>query len=107
MLPYVDVADLDILGIHLHPFGLLLVTAIVIGTALARWPARQRGFDLQKLESFIGWMLFTVVPRIRKPKVRIVSADFSYLRTDEEVRRFLVPAHEEDAKVFAFYAAAV
>src|SRR5207248_1936711 len=58
MLPYVHVADLDILGIHLHPFGILVVTAIAIGTALARWRARQRGFDLQKLESFIGWMLF-------------------------------------------------
>jgi integrase len=53
----------------------------------------------------IGWL--AVVPRIRKPKVRIFSADFSYLRTDEEIRRFLVAAHEEDAKVFAFYAAAV
>jgi phosphatidylglycerol:prolipoprotein diacylglycerol transferase len=59
MLPYLHVADLDIFGIHLHPFGLLVLAAIVSGTALARWRARQRGFDLQKLESFIGWMLFT------------------------------------------------
>jgi phosphatidylglycerol---prolipoprotein diacylglyceryl transferase len=58
MLPYLHVADLNLLGIRLHPFGLLVVTAIVIGTALARWRARQRGFDLEKLESFIGWMLF-------------------------------------------------
>ena len=58
MLPYVRVDDLTILGFHLHPFGMLVTLAIFVGTALARWRARQRGFDLQKLESFIGWMLF-------------------------------------------------
>lgn len=53
----------------------------------------------------IGWL--AIVPRIRKPKVRIFSADYSYLRTDEEIGRFLMAAHEEDARVFALYAAAV
>jgi len=53
----------------------------------------------------IGWL--SVVPRIRKPKVRIFANDFSYLRTDEELRVFLVAANDEDAKVFAFYAAAI
>lgn len=57
MLPYVHVDDLTILGLHLHPFGMLVVLAIFVGTALARWRARRRGLDLQKLESFIGWML--------------------------------------------------
>jgi phosphatidylglycerol---prolipoprotein diacylglyceryl transferase len=57
VLPYVRVADVDLLGLKIHPFGVLLVTAILVGTALARWRARRRGFDLQKLESFIGWML--------------------------------------------------
>jgi phosphatidylglycerol:prolipoprotein diacylglycerol transferase len=57
MLPYVHVADLELLGIHLHPFGLLVVTAIWVGTALARWQARRRGVDLAELESFIRWML--------------------------------------------------
>jgi integrase len=53
----------------------------------------------------IGWL--ALVPRIRKPKVRIFGNDFSYLRTDEEVRTFLVAANEEDPKVFAFYATAI
>lgn len=57
MLPYLHVSDVNVLGLHLHPFGLLVVTAIAIGTWLARWRARCCGFDLQKLESFIGWML--------------------------------------------------
>jgi integrase len=53
----------------------------------------------------IGWL--AVVPRIRKPKVRIFNNDFSYLRTDEELRTFLVAAKEEEPKVFTFYATAV
>jgi phosphatidylglycerol:prolipoprotein diacylglycerol transferase len=57
MLPYVHVADLNILGFRLHPFGLLVVAAITVGTALARWRARRRGLDLDEVESCIGWML--------------------------------------------------
>lgn len=38
----------------------------------------------------IGWL--ALVPRIRKPKVRIFSADFSYLRTDEETRAASEPS---------------
>jgi phosphatidylglycerol:prolipoprotein diacylglycerol transferase len=58
MLPYVHVSDLTIFGLHLHPFGLLVVVAILVGTTLARRRARQKGLDLAQLESFIGWMLF-------------------------------------------------
>jgi phosphatidylglycerol:prolipoprotein diacylglycerol transferase len=58
MLPYVHITDLDVLGLRLHPFGVLVATAVVIGMALAKWRARQHGFDLQKLESFIAFMLF-------------------------------------------------
>jgi integrase len=53
----------------------------------------------------IGWL--TVVPRIRKPRVRIFSADFSYLRTDEEVRRFLVAANEEARVTLVMYSVAI
>jgi phosphatidylglycerol---prolipoprotein diacylglyceryl transferase len=58
MLPYVHVADLEVFGLRLHPFGMLVVLAILSGTALARWQAKKRGLDLSQLESFIGWMLF-------------------------------------------------
>lgn len=57
MLPYVRVDDLVIFGLHLHAFGLLVVLAIAVGSALAKRQARRRGYDLAKLESFIGWML--------------------------------------------------
>jgi hypothetical protein len=40
MLPYIHVADLTFFGLHLHPFGLLVVPAITTGMALARSLAR-------------------------------------------------------------------
>ncbi|WP_394849323.1 prolipoprotein diacylglyceryl transferase [Pendulispora brunnea] len=63
MLPYINVSDITIpipgtgLTIPLHPFGLLVATGVLIGTALATRRARQRGLDLDKLNSFITWML--------------------------------------------------
>lgn len=53
----------------------------------------------------LGWL--DKVPRIRKPSVRAFSRDFSYLRTDEEVRRFLRAALDEGEMVFVLYACAV
>jgi phosphatidylglycerol:prolipoprotein diacylglycerol transferase len=57
MIPYIHVPDLPILGLTLHPFGLLVATGVIVGTALATRRARRRGFDLDKLNSFITWML--------------------------------------------------
>lgn len=67
MIPYIHVPDLELgpfsvfgreLGpLTLHPFGLLVATGVIIGTWLATWRARQRGLDLDKLNSFITWML--------------------------------------------------
>jgi integrase len=53
----------------------------------------------------LGWM--TKAPRIRKPKVRLISRDYSYLRSDEEIARFLRVAREEGLEVHALYATAV
>jgi phosphatidylglycerol:prolipoprotein diacylglycerol transferase len=57
MIPYIHVPDFHILGLPLHPFGLLVATGVIIGTALATRRARLRGYDLDKLNSFITWML--------------------------------------------------
>jgi phosphatidylglycerol---prolipoprotein diacylglyceryl transferase len=58
MIPFIRIADLHLFGpVTLHPFGLLVATGVIIGTALATRRARQRGFDLDKLNSFITWML--------------------------------------------------
>ncbi len=57
MIPYIHVQDLKIGGLTLHPFGLLVATGVVVGTFLATNRARKRGIDLDKLNSFITWML--------------------------------------------------
>ena len=53
----------------------------------------------------LGWIV--KIPRIRKPKVRIFDSDFRFLRTDEEIARFLRAARDEGEAVFVLYAAAV
>jgi phosphatidylglycerol:prolipoprotein diacylglycerol transferase len=60
MIPYIKVPDLHpfhITWLPLHPFGLLVATGVLLGTMLANRRARQRGFDLEQLNSFITWML--------------------------------------------------
>jgi len=57
MIPYIHVPDLKLGPLTLHPFGLLVATGVIIGTYLATRRARQRGLDLDKLNSFITWML--------------------------------------------------
>jgi integrase len=50
----------------------------------------------------VPWLLH--VPKFRKPKVALFGLDYSYLRTADEIRRFLVAAREEGEHVFALYA---
>ncbi len=57
MIPFIHAPDLPIGPLTLHPFGLLVATGVIIGTWLATKRARQRGLDLEKLNSFITWML--------------------------------------------------
>jgi phosphatidylglycerol:prolipoprotein diacylglycerol transferase len=57
MLPYVHVDDLNLLGLHIHPFGLLVAAAVYAGVKLAKRRARLSGLDMAELEAFIGWML--------------------------------------------------
>jgi phosphatidylglycerol:prolipoprotein diacylglycerol transferase len=57
MIPYIHVPDLKLGPLTLHPFGLLVATGVIIGTWLATRRARQRALDLEKLNSFITWML--------------------------------------------------
>lgn len=57
MIPYIHVPDLKLGPVSLHPFGLLVATGVIIGTWLATKRANQRGIDVDKLNSFITWML--------------------------------------------------
>ncbi len=57
MIPYIKVPDFHVGPLPLHPFGLLVATGVLLGTALATRRGKQRGFDLDRLNSFITWML--------------------------------------------------
>ena len=51
----------------------------------------------------LGWL--QARPRIKKPKLS--SAEFSYLRTEGDIRSFLVAAREEELGVFELYTTAI
>jgi integrase len=53
----------------------------------------------------LGWL--TKLPRIRKPKTSLFSADYSYLRTQVEIDRFLLAASSEGPLVYALYLTAL
>ena len=61
--------------------------------------------SMLKLAHELGWLL--KAPKIRKPKIRMLGKDYRYLRTDEEVTRFLRTSHDEGFLVYATYAIAV
>jgi len=53
LVPYVHVSDPG----FVHPFGLLVATGVLIGIWLATKRARSLGYDVDRLNSFITWML--------------------------------------------------
>jgi integrase len=64
------------------------------------------GTMLRAAASFrVPWILH--VPRFKKPRVALFATDYQWLRTDEEIRRFLDAARAEDEHVFVFYAVAI
>jgi integrase len=61
--------------------------------------------SMLRLAVDLNWL--TKVPRVKKPKIRLFSQDFRYLRTDEEIARFLDAARAVDELAFNVYATAV
>jgi len=57
MIPYIHVPDLPIGPVTIHPFGVLVATGVLIGTALAARRCRALGLDLNLFNSFVTWML--------------------------------------------------
>src|SRR5471030_2721360 len=57
MIPYIKVPDLPIGPITIHPFGMLVATGVLVGTALAARRAKRLGYDLNLFNSFVTWML--------------------------------------------------
>ncbi len=57
MLPYVTLPVIPLGPLKIQPFGMLVVTGILIGTALARWRAPRYGVSREELDSFVMWAL--------------------------------------------------
>jgi len=110
--------DKSIIERHLEPsFGPLKLRAIGIAD-IDKFSVERQHLDpktLCNLLSLLGSMLRVAVdlgwlervPRIRKPRVRIFNADFSYLRTDDEIRRLLEAARQQGEDVYVLYATAI
>lgn len=57
MIPYIHIADLPLGPFTVHPFGVLVALAVLVGTALARWRAPAFGVSVSQLDSFVAWVL--------------------------------------------------
>ncbi|APS00294.1 prolipoprotein diacylglyceryl transferase [Pajaroellobacter abortibovis] len=57
LFPFIYVHDLKIGWFTIHPFGLLVAIGVMVGSWLATERARRLGYDLEKLNSFITWIL--------------------------------------------------
>jgi integrase len=51
------------------------------------------------------WLI--LAPRIKKPKIRMLGSDFRYLKTREEINRFLHSAKAESTPAYYLYATAI
>jgi phosphatidylglycerol:prolipoprotein diacylglycerol transferase len=57
MIPYVYIPDGHIGPLPIHPFGVLVATGVLLGTTMTTRRARNLGWDVVKLNSFVTWML--------------------------------------------------
>lgn len=109
--------DISILRRHLRPaFGALWISDVTV----QRVEAWQQGFAASEktlhnvLTLLVSLLNYAVelewlgrCPSIKKPRIVLNDMDFMYLRTDDEVARFLRAAMDEGPSVHALYAAAI
>lgn len=112
-----DHHDKSIIRRHLRPaFGGLFIDEITVERvdAFAKvFPSSQK--TLHNVETLLVSMLHLAVelewlpkvPRIRKPRIVVGGNDFNYLRTPDELRRFLSAARDAGASVHALYLTAL
>jgi integrase len=93
-LSAVDVARIDVLAGQLAHLNRKTVSNVL--TLLV---------SMLNLAVDLGWL--EKAPRVRKPKVRINNSDYRYLRTDDEIRRFLIAAEPEGEAVVVLYVTAI
>ncbi len=117
--------DISMMKAHLRPFFGVMKLADIGVEAVDRYVADRkagapgrRAIGIKTINNHLTLLITQLnlafelrwiarMPRIKKPKLRLFDADYSYLRTRDEVRRLLVAAEGEGEEVFAMYAMAV
>lgn len=111
-------SDRSIIEKHLRPaFGPLQLTELTL-PHFDQYKADRLHLDPKTISNqltLLATMLnlaielrwITEYPRIRKPRIRLNNADFCYLRTQNEIRRFLNAAADEGQDVLALYSTAI
>jgi integrase len=61
--------------------------------------------SMLNLAKELGWI--EKVPLVKKPRVRTFNSEFRYLRSNDEVKKFLISAQTEGIEVYTLYATAV
>ncbi len=111
-------ADVSIINRHLKSaFGHLLVRNVGIAQT-DEYQAARAYLDKKTVANHLTLLISMLnlavelnwierCPKIKKPKTRLCDSDYRYLRTKEEVQRFLVATQAEDEQVYVLYALAV
>lgn len=110
--------DLSIIKTHLKPsFGHLKIKEITVDrvdqfvserTHLTKKTVSNHLtllISLLRLSVDLNWL--NKIPNIKKPKTHLFSKEFSYLRTEDDIQKFLISAREEDEVAFLMYATAI
>lgn len=53
MIPYIEIPSFELGPINVHPFGILVAIAVLVGRFLIRWRGAQLGFNSRLVNSFI------------------------------------------------------
>jgi integrase len=113
--------DESIIRVHFKPvFGALTlrqITAEKIAEFSADLMAKRSPQTTRNILTLLGsmfiqaaeWGWIDKTPKIRKPKIRLFSKDYRWLRTAEEIERFLASAKDENEwpVVFPMYSTAI
>ncbi len=109
--------DASIINAHLKEFDDELLRDIGVAT-VDRFVVTRAHLDKKTLSNILTLLISMLklavelewlekAPKIKKPRIRLINSDYRYLRTDAEIRRFLLAAGAEAEMVFVLYAMAV
>lgn len=110
-------ADESIIRVHLKPF-FGSTPLYVVGSKVNAFALTKGGLHPKTLHNILTLLIsmlrfaneekwLAVVPRIKKPRIRLLNSDFRYLRNKQEISQFLFAAKAEGEVPYHMYATAV